>query len=148
MQRGYQIYFVLLGAAALVSGALEILAAAAGHAFACPVVAFAPAAFRGLWGGLVMVFAGVFLLSGIRDFGEVHRLARLVMGHILLWIMAATDLFGLLAAAVPSPDPARWFNTCAGFLAALSPPYTPAMALLPLTFAIIPCLHQYRPKVS
>lgn len=144
MQRTYQLYFGLLGTIVLLSGTLEVLAGVAGHTLTCPLVSFAGGAFRGLWGGLVMLFAGGFLLSGIRDFGEVHRLARLLMGIILLWIMAGTDLFALLAAAIPSPDPDRWLNSLAGMARTLAPPYSMAVILLPFSLVIIPCLRRYR----
>jgi len=137
MKRLWQGYFALLGATVLFSGLLEFLAAAAGHQITCPAVAFSTGAFRGAWGGLVTIFSGMFLLSGLRDFREVHQLAKLLMGCILLWIIAATDIFALIAAAIPGTEPGSWFNSLPAFLKALAPPYTSAVVLLPFSLPVL-----------
>lgn len=139
MKRLYQTYFSLLGVVALFSGLCEILVAAAGHKIEIPIVAFTDEYFRGIWGGLVMVFAGVFYARGIRDFGEVHQLAKVFIGSILVWLMAGTDLFALLAASIPSAEDDRWIKTAPEMLKSLAPPYSPAVILLPFSLVIIPC---------
>jgi len=141
MVRLWQGYFALLGAAVLFCGLLEFLSAAAGHQLAFPPVVFSTGAFRGLWGGLVTSFSGIFLLKGIRDFGEVHQLAKLLMGCILLWIVAATDILALIAAAIPNAQPELWFNSLSAFLQSFAPPYTPAVILLPFSLPVMLCLH-------
>jgi len=143
MRRVWQGYFAFLGMTVLSCGLLEFLAAAAGHQLTFPFIAFSTGAFRGLWGGLVPIFSGIFLLRGLGDFGEVHRMAKLLMGCILLWIMAATDIFALIAAAVPSIDSGRWFNSGPLFLRALAPPYTPAVILLPFSLPVMLCLRRF-----
>ncbi|MEN6475254.1 MAG: hypothetical protein ABFD81_14665 [Syntrophaceae bacterium] len=140
MVRLWQGYFALLGVAVLFCGLLEFLAAAAGHQLACPLVVFSTGAFRGLWGGLVTIFSGIFLLKGLGDFGEVHQLGKLLIGCILLWIMAGTDIFALIAAAIPNAQPELWLNSLPVFLESLAPPYTPAITLLPFSLPIIICL--------
>lgn len=144
MKRLCQTYFSVLGALVLFSGLCEILAGMSGHRLDFPSVVFAGEAFRGIWGGLVMVFAGVFYLSGIRNFGEVHQLAKVLIGSILVWIMAGTDLFALLAAAVPSPEDDRWINTLPEMYKLLSPPYSSAIILLPFSLVIIPYLRRLK----
>jgi len=148
MRRLWQGYFALLGMAVLFSGLLEFMAAAAGHQITCPGVAFSTGAFRGVWGGLVMIFSGMFLLGGLRDFGEVHQLAKLLMGCILLWIMAATDIFALIAAAIPGAEPGSWFNSLPAFLKALDPPYTSAVVLLPFSLPVLNWLKKSNKRES
>jgi len=146
MKRLYQTYFSLLGVVALFSGLCEILVAAAGHKIDIPIVAFTEEYFRGIWGGLVMVFAGVFYARGVRDFGEVHQLAKVFIGSTLVWIMAGTDLFALVAASIPSAEDDRWINTAPEMLKALAPPYSPAVILLPFSLLIIPCLRRLQKR--
>ncbi len=146
MKRLYQTYFSLLGVVVLFSGLCEILVAVAGHKIDMPIVAFTGEYFRGIWGGLVMVFAGVFYLRGISDFGEVHQLAKVFIGSLLVWIMAGTDLFALLAAALPSTENGRWINGAPEMLKTLAPPYSPAVILLPFSLLIIPCLRRLQPR--
>lgn len=143
MQRLWQGYFALLSLAVLACGLIEFLAAAAGHQPASQLVLFSAWAFRGLWGGLVTIFSGVFILRGLRNFGEVHQLAKLLIGCILLWIIGATDLFALIAAAIPSPEPGRWFNSLPAFLQSFAPPYSPAILLLPFSLPVIVCVKRF-----
>jgi hypothetical protein len=142
MKRLYQTYFGALGAVVLFSGLCEILVAAAGHRLELSAVVFAGETFRGIWGGMVMVFAGLFYLAGIRNFGEVHQLAKVLIGSILVWIMAGTDLFALLAAALPSAEDDRWTNSLSQILQTLAPPYSTAVILLPFSLLVAPCLRR------
>lgn len=144
MKRFCQIYFITLGAIVLLTGILEMCAAIFNLPNACPFVAFSHDAFRGIWGSLIMIFSGIYYLAGIRLFGEVHQLAKLTLASILLWIMAATDIFTILTAAIPDPDGQHWVNTLHGFLNTLAPPYSSAIILLPFSLLIIPCLRYYK----
>ncbi len=140
----YGVYFSLLGTMFLSSGMAELILALAGSPFAAGPLVLPAGAFRGGWGGLVMTGAGVMCLAGIRDAGEIHQFAKVVMGCILEWIVAATDLFALLMASIPGGEEGGWLNTWEGFVNAFRPPYTPAVLLLPFSLVVIFFIHRYR----
>ncbi|GAB7015013.1 hypothetical protein [Methanogenium cariaci] len=98
--------------------------------------------FRWAWGGFIMVCAGLFMLSGCTRVTTLQQSAKVVLGGVLVWIIAGTDLFALLCAAIPADASSpSFFNSFSGFLATFAPPYTPAMLLLPFTLGILYLIH-------
>jgi len=139
----YCIYFSLLGGAAFLAGIVSIMVTLTCNMHSFGFIEIPDSGFRGVWGGLVMVFAGIFYLSGIRDSREIHNFAKVVLGSILLWIMAGTDLFAIFAGAVPSTEPGAWLNSAEGFIKAFSGPYTPAIVLFPFSMAVLYYIRKY-----
>ena len=105
-------------------------------AYPLGIVEFPGEMFRGGWGGLVVIFAGFFYLSGAKNFSEIGQLSKVVMGSILIWLMAGCDLFAMITESIPGGE-TGWFNTMGDFLGTYAPPYTPAMLLLPFSLAVI-----------
>ncbi len=94
--------------------------------------------FRWVWGGFIMVCAGLFMLVGCTRVTTLQQSAKVVLGGVLVWLIAGTDLFARLCAGIPADasSPA-FFNSLSGFLAAFAPPYTPAVLILPFTPGIL-----------
>ncbi|MFA5396378.1 MAG: hypothetical protein WC346_10260 [Methanogenium sp.] len=133
-------YFALLGLATLLFGMADILVWAgirpgievgileiAGDDF-----------FRWAWGGFVMVCAGIFMLAGSARVETLQQSAKVVLGGVLVWVIAGTDIFARLCVAIPAGEASPAFlNSCSGFLTEFAPPYTPAMLLIPFTLGIV-----------
>ncbi len=139
----YTVYFTLLGLTAFGAGAADLIVTISSSTCSFGFVEIPSDGFRGGWGGLVMLFAGIFYLSGIRDANEIHQFARVVLASVLVWVLAGTDLFSMVARSIPSPDAGRWLNTPQGILQAFAPPYTPAVVLLPFTLVIVRYIRSY-----
>jgi hypothetical protein len=137
----YSIYVALLGLVTLGFGCADILVwAGASDGFSWGIIAISgDDFFRWAWGGVIMACGGLLLLSGAAHAAtSLHQAAKVAVGAILIWVIAGTDLFAMLCAAIPADasSPA-FFNTLDGFLAGFAPPYTPAVVLLPFTLGLI-----------
>lgn len=141
----YIIYFLVLGLVTLGFGMADFIVTTSGSEYTSALLVVPSDGFRGGWGGLVIIFAGIFYLSGLRDAGEIHQLGKVVMGSILIWVMAGSDIFGMIAESIPGGEEG-WFNTGKGFLGTYTPPYPPAIFLLPFSLAVIFYIHQYYRK--
>ena len=139
----YVIYFSALGIAALFAGIADIIVTLSSSTYSCGILQIPHGGFRGGWGGLIMVFAGVFYLSGIKDANEIHQFAKVVLASVLIWVLAGTDIFSMIAGSIPSPQADTWLNSREGFLSAYAPPYTPAVLILPFTLVITWYIHRY-----
>lgn len=86
-----------------------------------------------------MLFAGLFYLSGIRNFDDIHQFAKVAMGSILIWVVAGSDIFAMISESIPSwnEETGPWFNTLHSFIEAYAPPYAPAVLLLPFSLVVI-----------
>jgi len=93
--------------------------------------------FRGGWGGIIVLFAGLFYLSGVRNINDIHQFAKVVMGSILIWIIAGCDIFALITESIPGGEEGPWFNSLSGFIGTYAPPYTPAILLLPFSLMVL-----------
>ena len=130
-------YFIILGIATLFFGVMDF-AATVGHLdLTWGIIQIPNDGFRGGWGGLVIIFAGLFYLFGIKNISEIHQLAKLIIGSILIWIMAGTDIFAMITESIPGGEGGPWFNSLEGFLETYAPPYTPAILLLPFSLVVI-----------
>jgi len=93
--------------------------------------------FRGGWGGLIVISAGLFYLSSLKNFLEIHQLSKALMASILIWILAGTDIFVRITESIPSGEEGPWFNSLEGFLSTYAPPYPPVIFLLPFSLIIL-----------
>ena len=134
------IYVALLGLVTLAFGIADILVwAGVRPGIQVGILAIAgDDFFRWAWGGFIMVCAGLFMLAGCTRVTDLHQSAKVVLGGVLVWLIAGTDIFARLCAAIPAGEASpAYFNSLSGFLAAFAPPYTPAVLLLPFTLGIV-----------
>lgn len=94
--------------------------------------------FRWAWGGLVIVFGGALMLAGAVGMKEsLRQFAKVVLGALMVWIIAGTDIFARLCESIPAgEDSPAFFNSLSGFIDGFAPPYPPAIILLPFTLVI------------
>lgn len=145
MKKFDSMYFALLGAVILACGFADLIVTISRDVYTWGIVEFPSEMFRGGWGGLVVVFAGLFYLSGAKNVSETRQLSKVVMGSILIWLIAGCDLLAMITESIPGGEDG-WFNTMGGFLGTYAPPYTPAMVLLP--FSMVTILYIYRARGS
>jgi hypothetical protein len=103
--------------------------------------------FRGGWGGLVIIFAGLFYLFGIKDISKPSYLSKILVGSILIWIIAGCDIFGMITTSIFSEGEGNFlifFSNGEQFMDAYAPPYTPAILLLPFSLVTIYYIHRYK----
>ncbi|MGP8322260.1 MAG: hypothetical protein ACT6FE_08110 [Methanosarcinaceae archaeon] len=131
------IYFAILGIMTTAFGIADILVTAGSGSFANGILEIPGDLFRGLWGGFIVLSAGLFYLSGIRNFEDIHQFSKIIMGSILIWIMAGCDIFAMIAESIPGGENGSWFNTLDGFLGTYAPPYAPAVLLLPFSLVVV-----------
>lgn len=133
------IYFAILGIVTVAVGVADLLVTASGSEFAYGILEVPNDLFRGGWGGLIMLFAGLLYLSGVRNMDDIHQFAKVTMGSILIWIIAGCDIFARITESIPSweEETGPWFNTLPGFIEAYAPPYAPAVLLLPFSLVVL-----------
>ena len=136
---GGAIYFAILGIVTTAFGLADLLVTVSGSEFAYGGLEIPGDLFRGGWGGIIVLFAGLFYLSGIRNFDDIHQFAKVAMGSILIWVVAGSDIFAMISESIPSwnEETGPWFNTLPGFIGAYAPPYAPAVLLLPFSLVVI-----------
>ncbi|KQC04232.1 MAG: hypothetical protein APR53_00180 [Methanoculleus sp. SDB] len=130
----------LLGLATLASGLADILVwIGGGPGITFGILEIAGGDFfRWGWGGAVMVFGGLFMLSGLTNSGSLQQSANVLLGTIMVGIIAGTDLFALFCESVPAGEGApEFFNSIAGCVGGFAPPYPPAILLLPCMLGIL-----------
>lgn len=129
----------LIGLATLASGLADILVwtgASPGITFGILEIA-GDDFFRWAWGGLIMVFGGIFMLSGMNNPGDLQQSAKVLLGAVMVWIIAGTDIFAMLCESIPAGEEApEFFNSLSGFIGGFAPPYPPALILLPFSLAM------------
>lgn len=143
-----QIYFGILGVASLVFGVVNILTTISGKSLLLGILEIPANVFRGGWGGLVILSAGFFYLSGAKKFFEIHHFSKIVMASVLIWIIAVCDIFAMFCESIPGGEEGPWFNTLQGFFATYNPPYKPAIFLLPFSLVVIYYIYQNKVKSS
>ena len=55
-----------------------------------------------IWRGIILFFAGLFYLSSIKKFTEIHQLAKSVMASIMIWIVAGVEILSLIHISEPT----------------------------------------------
>ena len=142
------LYIGLLGMATLAFGLADILVwAGASPGFSVGILEIAgDDFFRWAWGGAIMVFGGLFMLGGMRNAsGNLQQFAKVVLGAIMVWIIAGTDIFARFCGSIPAGEEApEFFNSLAGFIGGFAPPYSPAIILLPCTLVVAYFLSTWR----
>lgn len=131
------IYFAILGIITTAFGIADILVTMGAGSFAFGILEIPGDLFRGGWGGFIVLSAGLFYLSGIRNFEDIHQFSKIVMGSILIWIMAGCDIFAMITESIPGGEDGTWFNTFNGFIGTYAPPYAPAVLLLPFSLVVV-----------
>lgn len=134
-ERLAKIYFGILGAVTLAFGIADLLVTVGGGSLSMGILEIPGDAFRGGWGGFIVLSAGLFYLSGIKDITKIHQFSKVVMGSILVWIVAGFDIFAMITESIPGEE--TWFNTLEGFLGTYAPPYAPAVLLLPFSLVVV-----------
>lgn len=137
--RASTVYIGLLGVITLGFGCADILV----WAGASPGISFGILEisgddfFRWAWGGIIMVFGGLFMLAGMKDNSYLQQFAHVLLGAVMIWIIAGTDIFARFCESIPAGEEApEFFNSVAGFIGGFAPPYPPAIILLPFTLVI------------
>jgi len=143
----YVLYLLVLGLVTLGFGMADFIVTASGSEYTSAALMIPNDGFRGGWGGLVIIFAGIFYLSGLKNGREIHQLGKVVMGSILIWVMAGSDIFGMIAESIPGGEEG-WFKTAKGFLGTYAPPYAPAIFLLPFSLVVIFYVHKYHKELG
>jgi hypothetical protein len=135
-----KIYIGLLGLATLIFGFADIFVwAGASPGFSFGVLEIAGGDFfRWAWGGAIMVSGGLFMLSGLKNAGTMEQFGKVLLGAIMVWIIAGTDIFARFCGNIPAGGEAlEFFNSFADFIGGFAPPYSPAIILLPFTLVIV-----------
>ncbi|MFW5912365.1 MAG: hypothetical protein ACOCTL_02740 [Candidatus Hadarchaeota archaeon] len=127
-------YFAILGIVASLFGGLHVALAATGREIMVNLLV-ASGSMWCLWKGIILFSAGIFILVGASDLKNIHGLGKTTLGSIMIWIIAGSNIFGRILSSIPGEE--TWFNTLDGFLATYSPPYEPALWLLPFTLVIL-----------
>ena len=120
------IFAVIIGIAALAFGILEFIGGEWGP-LTMDAGTFTP------WRAAILICAGLIYLSSVSNFLDIRQLGKSVVASIMIWIVAAMDIWAMIAASIPSGAEEAgepWFASGTEFLAAYGPPYMPAMYLL------------------
>ncbi len=130
-----KLYFGILGIVTVLFGVSELAVTAGGTSFSWGILEIPNEMFRGGWGGFIVLFAGLFYLSSLKNFSEIHQFSKAIMGSIMIWVVAGLDIFAMITESIPGEE--GWFNSLGGFLGTYAPPYTPAIILLPFSLVVI-----------
>ena len=128
------VYFSIFGLVVLGLGIAELIIGIAGKSFTWSILEISGGLL--LWKGIILFFAGFFYLSSVKNLTKIHQLAKNVMASIMLWIIAGMQIFAIITESIAGGDEG-WINTWKGFLSAYSPPYIPALILLPFSLVTI-----------
>ena len=128
------VYFSIFGLIVLGLGIAELIIGIAGKSFTWSILEISGGLL--LWKGIILFFAGFFYLSSVKNLSEIHQLAKNVMASVMLWTIAGMQIFAIITESIPGGEEG-WINTWEGFLSAYSPPYIPALILLPFSLVTI-----------
>ncbi|MFW5922125.1 MAG: hypothetical protein ACOCRC_02335 [Halodesulfurarchaeum sp.] len=118
-------YFTVVGVLLGLAGALGTLMGLTGETLEIgPALVDGPFA---IWRGPVLIAAGVFLGKATANgITEREDEALVFMGSVMVWIVGGTELLGIVLGAIPGGSEV-WIASPAAFLAAVGPPYPPAV---------------------
>ncbi|TKJ47009.1 hypothetical protein CEE34_05960 [Candidatus Aerophobetes bacterium Ae_b3a] len=128
------VYFSVFGLIVLGLGIAELIIGIAGKSFTWSILEISGGLL--LWKGIILFFAGFFYLSSVKNLSEIHQLAKNVMASVMLWTIAGMQIFAIITESIPGGEEG-WINTWEGFLSAYSPPYIPALILLPFSLVTV-----------
>lgn len=132
------VYFIVLGAVVLWFGCWEL-----GRAFGL-VSAWATGwlklAAEGMnwmciWRGVVAFLSGLLIMFGAIRFSKSEGFGTLVIGIIMLWILAGSDILKMILTSITGGG--MGITTFYAFLENYAPPYPAAVWLLPFSLVII-----------
>jgi len=127
------IYFLIFGIIVLGFGLLELMLGFAGRTFTKGMITIGGEFL--VWRGIILIFAGIFYLNSLRNFTDIHSLAKLTVASVMIWIIAGMNIFSMFTESIPGEE--RWINTGIEFIKTYAPPYTPGLfLLLPSLFVI------------
>jgi len=139
-----RIYFGFFGIVTLVFGITDLIVSIGGSDFSWGILEISSDMFRGGWGGLIVISAGFFYLSSLKNFLEIHQFSKALMASILIWILAGTDIFVRITESIPGGEEGPWINSLEEFLGTYAPPYPPVIFLLPFSLVILFFLNKKR----
>ena len=123
--------FLAVGIALVLSGVTELFLGITGGQFASGVLAIGGELL--LWRGIILLPAGVFLIYGaLSGLDSLKNQARVFMGSMMIWIVAGIELLGTLLEAIQGAEEV-WVASTGDLVAAMGPPYSPAVIVLPFT---------------
>ena len=132
-------YFGVLGVAVGLTGLLAVVRGL-GFAVPDPQPTLAVLAVSGtflLWRGVILLSAAAFYLYGATEgLGDPAMQARVFMGSLTVWIVAGVGLLGRLLGAIPGGAD-QWVANGGEILAAMGPPYAPAILAAPFALAAL-----------
>ncbi|MBP2133301.1 hypothetical protein J2128_001255 [Methanomicrobium sp. W14] len=134
------VYFAIIGIAAVALGIADILvwSGISGGIDLGIMSISGDDFFRWAWGGLVVLFGGILILSGCSDIRYIQQFSKVLLGSIMIWVIAGCDIFAMICGGIPAPkDAPEFLNSFSGFLGYFMPPYAPAVILLPFTLAAL-----------
>ena len=132
------VYFVLLGAVVLWFGCWELITSCGiTDEWATDWLKLSAEAMGwiSIWRGLVTFLAGLLIMLGAFRFSDDEGFGTSVVGSIMLWIVAGSDILKMLCTSIPGT--ASWLNTFHGFLETYAPPYPAAIWLLPFSLVML-----------
>lgn len=127
-------YLSLLGIVTSFFGSADIVLSVAGRNVMTDLLVVSGSMWS-LWKGVILFSAGIFLLIGALSLDNVHGLGKAVVGSIMLWIVAGSNIFARITASIPGEN--TWLNSLEGFLGSYCPPYELELWLLPFSLAMI-----------
>lgn len=129
------IYFGIFGIVALAFGIAEFIATGTGG-YTGRLLDLSGTFI--IWRGLILFCAGALYLASIKNFTEINQLAKSVMASIMIWIVAGVEIFAKIASSIPGGEEGGWFIPPTEELIGIwTPPYIPALYLLPFSLIII-----------
>ena len=142
----YKIYFFSLGMVSSFFGLISVLAVLHGKDFIVGIIGFPSDIFRGGWGGVILLFSGLFYIHGIKKLEDIHRRAELFIGSAMIWILGGSEILRIFLESIPGEE--GWFNSFENFLSHYFPPYHPSILLLPFSLVILLMERYYGEKYS
>jgi uncharacterized membrane protein len=132
-------YFATLG---VIGGVVGLLAIGRGVGLAIPdpIAAVGAVTVSGtflLWRGAILLAAGAFYLQGVNEgLDRLNAQATVFLASLMIGILAGAELVSSLLEAIPGGAD-RWVADGGEIVAAVGPPYSPAVVMLPFAFVAI-----------
>lgn len=128
------VYLAFLGIFTFLSGASDlILAVSGGKLFTDFLIA--GGSMWSLWKGFILFFSGIFMVIGSISLKDIHGLGKSVLGVVMLWIVAGSNIFSRITSSIPGEE--TWFKSFEDFLSFYALPYEPELWLLPFSLIIL-----------
>ena len=133
-RKAFDLALILIGAAAAVPGAIEIMLSLSGRTYSWGGVSFAGDFM--LWRGLILSAAGVFYFLAKTEADPIQAKARAVLASLMIWIVGGVEALSLVLGSIPGGE-GRWISTAEGFLQSYGGPFIPSLFLLPLSVGFL-----------